>query len=105
MKNHKKIEGPFVWYGLSVIEDKEFHLEVFEKAGVKAFLSNAFDLQFQDKKQKRKGIIEALVGKGLLHKMDSGGFQLMKANISGKNFQQDSTKIWFLKFKKVIILI
>lgn len=79
LSGNREIKGPFIWYGLSVIESVAFHLEVFEKAKVKAFLSNAFDLHYQDKKDKRKEIITELTNRGLLHKMDSGGFQLMKA--------------------------
>lgn len=98
LPNGKKIHTPILWYGLSVVEAVEFHMEVFKKAGVKAFLSNAFDLYIQDKKNKRKRIIEQLQHEGLLHKMDSGGFQLMKYSMSGKKLPLQLTPE--LVFKK-----
>ncbi|MHA1340263.1 MAG: tRNA-guanine transglycosylase [Promethearchaeota archaeon] len=79
--NKKKLETPIIWYGLSVIESVDFQLNVFKKSGVKAFLSNAFDLKHQDKQNKRKKLIKELKARNLFHKMDSGGFQLMKSKM------------------------
>jgi len=81
--NNKEIETPVRWFGLSLIESKEFQLEIFKKAKIEAFLSNAFDLYYTDKKEKRKSLITDLQELKLCHKMDSGGFQLMKAGIKG----------------------
>ena len=84
LPNNREIQTPVIWYGLSVVESVDFQLEVFEKAKVEAFLSNVYDLTVQDKKKKRDKLIEILTEKGLAHKMDSGGFQLMKYRIMGK---------------------
>ncbi|MHA1232445.1 MAG: tRNA-guanine transglycosylase [Candidatus Helarchaeota archaeon] len=81
LKNGKIIETPINWVGLSIAESIEFHLTAFKKAGVSNFLSNVFDLLYQDKKKKRARLIELLVKEGLFHKMDSGGFQLMKQEL------------------------
>jgi len=82
--NFKKIETPIIWYGLSIIESIEFQFEVFKRANIKSFLSNAYDLLIQDKKQKRETLIKTLVQAGFFHKMDSGKFQIMKNRIIGK---------------------
>ncbi len=82
--NNRALETPICWFGLSVIESKKFQLEVFKKANIEAFLSNAYDLYFFDKKKVRQNLIEELQKIDMFHKMDSGGFQLMKAEISGK---------------------
>ncbi len=81
--NDKELETPTCWFGLSVIEPKEFQLEVFKKAHIEAFLSNAYDLYYTDKKKERQKLIGELQRLEIFHKMDSGGFQLMKAEISG----------------------
>jgi len=81
--NNKSIQTPLCWFGLSIIESKEFQLNVFKKSRIEAFLSNAYDLCFQDKKNERSSLIEELQNLNLNHKMDSGGFQLMKAEIKG----------------------
>ncbi|KKN29118.1 hypothetical protein LCGC14_0847420 [marine sediment metagenome] len=82
--NGKELETPTCWFGLSLIESKEFQLEVFKKANIEAFLSNAYDLYYTDKKKERQKLIKELQRLEICHKMDSGGFQLMKAEISGK---------------------
>lgn len=81
--NHKKLKTPACWFGLSIIESKEFQLEVFKKANIEAFLSNAYDLYYLDKKNERQLLIKELQKVDLCHKIDSGGFQLMKAKIRG----------------------
>lgn len=77
--NNKKIKTPVTWFGLSVIESPEFVFKAFKESKIEAFLSNAYDLLYQDKKKERHELIEKLCSNGLYHKMDSGGFQLMKA--------------------------
>ena len=79
----KSLFTPICWFGLSIIEPKEFQLEVFKKAGIEAILSNAYDLLYTDKKGVRHQIIKELQKSNLIHKMDSGGFQLMKAKMNG----------------------
>ena len=69
----------------SIIESKEFQLEVFKRAEIEAFLSNAYDLIYTDKKRVRHNIIKELQKLNLNHKMDSGGFQLMKAKMNGNS--------------------
>jgi len=78
----KEIKTPVLWYGLSIVESVEFQKNVYSKGNVKAFLSNVYDLLFQDKKGKRATLIEEFTKQGMPHKLDSGGFQLMKANIA-----------------------
>ncbi len=84
LKNGKKIETPINWFGLSVAESSDFQFNAFKKAGVTSFLSNVYDLKYQDKKGIRDDLINRLVDDGLNHKIDSGGFQLMKQQITGK---------------------
>ncbi len=84
LKNGKKIETPINWVGLSVAESSDFQFNAFKKAGVTSFLSNVYDLKYQDKKGIRDDLINRLVDEGLNHKIDSGGFQLMKQQITGK---------------------
>jgi tRNA-guanine family transglycosylase len=81
--NNKKIATPVCWFGLSIIESKEFQLEVFKKSKIEAFLSNAYDLYYTDIKGERHELIRQLQKRDLAHKMDSGGFQLMKSKIKG----------------------
>lgn len=80
----KIIETPIIWYGLSVVESVDFQIEVFEKTGINAILSNVYDLLVQDKKARRRELIEHFQLKGFHHKMDSGGFQLMKYELMAK---------------------
>ena len=82
-QNKKSIQTPLCWFGLSIIESKEFQLKVFKKSKIEAYLSNAYDLCYIDKKNNRKSLIEELQNLNLSHKMDSGGFQLMKAEMKG----------------------
>ena len=56
-------------------------------------MSNAYDLKYQDRKFKRRDLIERLIKEGLNHKMDSGGFQLMKQEISGKRKNELNPRI------------
>ena len=84
LKNRKNIETPINWMGLSIAESAEFQFEAFKQAGVTCFLSNAYDLKYQDKKGIREELIHRFVDDGLYHKVDSGGFQLMKQEITGK---------------------
>jgi len=84
LKNGRSIETPINWIGLSVAESADFQFDVFKEAGVKNFLSNVYDLKYQDKKGIRQGLISRLSNEGLFHKVDSGGFQLMKQEIAGK---------------------
>lgn len=74
----RKAETPIMWIGLSVAESKEHQENLFSEANAEAFLSNAYDLLYQDKNRRRHDLIESLTKQGLLHKCDSGGFQLMK---------------------------
>lgn len=83
--NGKKLETPVCWFGLSIVEPLEFQLDVFKKSKIEAFLSNAYDLYYQDKKNVRQNLINELTHLDLRHKMDSGGFQLMKAKMKGKD--------------------
>ena len=76
--NGKQIQTPIAWFGLSVIESPDIMHESFTKAKIEAFISNIFDLTYQDNKGKRKEIIQRLTKEGMLHKCDSGGFQMMK---------------------------
>ena len=78
------INTPITWFGLSIIENSQFQLEVFKKAKAEAFLSNVYDLYYFDKKGERLKLIKELQKLGLKHKIDSGGFQLMKAEIKNK---------------------
>ena len=82
--NNKKLETPACWFGLSIIESKEFQLKVFKDANIEAFLSNVYDLYYLDKKRERQSLIKELQQLDLRHKVDSGGFQLMKAKIKGR---------------------
>jgi len=84
LKSGKKIETPINWMGLSVAESIDFQHNAFKQAGVTCFLSNVYDLRYQDKKGIRRELIDKLVKDGLFHKADSGGFQLMKQEITGK---------------------
>ena len=79
-----EIATPITWFGLSIIENYQFQLEVFKKAKAEAFLSNVYDLYYFDKKHERLKLIKELQKLGLRHKIDSGGFQLMKAEINNK---------------------
>ena len=83
--NKKELKTPICWFGLSIIESSEFQLEVFKNAKIEAFLSNVYDLYYTDKKEVRKNIIEELQRQSICHKMDSGGFQLMKAKMKNEN--------------------
>jgi len=84
LKNGKKIETPINWIGLSVAESSNFQFNAFKDAGVTSFLSNVYDLKYQDKKGIRDDLLKRLVDEGLNHKVDSGGYQLMKQQITGK---------------------
>ena len=86
--NNKELLTPLCWFGLSIIESKDFQLNVFKESKIEAFLSNAYDLYYLDKKQERKSLIEKLQRMNLAHKMDSGGFQLMKSKLreNARNF-------------------
>jgi len=84
LKNGKKIETLINWIGLSVAESSDFQFNAFKEAGVTSFLSNVYDLKYQDKKGIRNDLLNRLVDEGLNHKLDSGGFQLMKQQITGK---------------------
>jgi len=85
LKNGKTIETPINWVGLSIAESIDFQYDAFKKAGVTHFLSNVFDILYQDKKGIRDRLITRLISDGLFHKMDSGGFQLMKKSSSNKS--------------------
>jgi len=85
--NNNEIPTPLCWFGLSVIEPKDFQLDVFKSAKIEAFLSNVYDLYYTDKKKERLEIIKELQRLKLGHKMDSGGFQLMKAKIRGNDIK------------------
>ena len=87
--NGNEIITPITWFGLSIIENSQFQLEVFKKAKAEAFISNAYDLFYTDKKGERLKLIKEFQKLGLNHKIDSGGFQLMKAEMKGtaKKFQ------------------
>lgn len=84
LKNNKRIETPINWVGLSVAESIDFQLNAFKETKVTSFMSNVYDLKYQDKKGVRDKLINKLVNAGLHHKVDSGGFQLMKQEITGK---------------------
>lgn len=84
LNNKIEIITPVTWFGLSIIENCQFQLEVFKKAKAEAFLSNVYDLYYFDKKHERLKLIKELQKLGLRHKIDSGGFQLMKAEINNK---------------------
>ena len=81
--NKKNLITPICWFGLSIIEPIQFQLKVFNQSKIEAFMSNVYDLYYTDKKNERFGIIKELQKLNLRHKMDSGGFQLMKAEIKG----------------------
>ena len=83
--NTRSNNTPTCWFGLSIIESEEFQLEVFKRARIEAFLSNAYDLNYTDKKGDRLNIVNKLQELKLSHKMDSGGFQLMKAKMNGNS--------------------
>ncbi|KKN49868.1 hypothetical protein LCGC14_0638330 [marine sediment metagenome] len=83
IKEKKEFFTPITWFGLSIIEPLEFQLEVFKKSNIEAFLSNAYDLYYTDKKGERGRLVKQLQKLDLIHKIDSGGFQLMKAEIKG----------------------
>jgi len=84
LKNGKKLETPLNWIGLSVAESVDFQYTAFKTAGINNFLSNVYDLKYQDKKNIREELISKLVNDGLNHKVDSGGFQLLKQELTGK---------------------
>jgi len=86
-RSKKTLNTPLIWFGLSVIEPMEFQLEVFKRGKIEAFLSNAFDLYYHDYKKKRENLVKKLQGLDLGHKMDSGGFQLMKKSMNRKNIK------------------
>ncbi len=72
---------PLSWYGLSIVESFKFQAEVFERNHVRGFLSNAYDLKYQDKKNVRRDLIEHLSEKwDIPFKCDSGGFQNQMQN-------------------------
>jgi len=83
--NNRELNTPVCWFGLSIIEPKDFQLKVFKKSKIECFLSNVYDLYYFDKKGDRKSLIKELQKLNLKHKMDSGGFQLMKIKIKGDN--------------------
>ncbi|MHA1196098.1 MAG: tRNA-guanine transglycosylase [Promethearchaeota archaeon] len=85
--NNKVLNTPLCWFGLSIIENQEFQLSVFKKAKIEAFLSNAYDLYYLDKLKKRKDLIKILQKIDIAHKMDSGGFQLMKNHNSERKLK------------------
>ncbi|MEX2681824.1 MAG: tRNA-guanine transglycosylase [Candidatus Sigynarchaeota archaeon] len=67
---------PLTWYGLSIVEGFKFQAEVFERNHVRGFISNVYDLKYQDKKNVRHDLINHLSEKlGIPFKCDSGGFQ------------------------------
>ncbi|MHA1268929.1 MAG: tRNA-guanine transglycosylase [Candidatus Helarchaeota archaeon] len=82
-KNHK-IKTPLSWFGLSVIESIDFQKNAFRESKIEAFLGNAYDYIFQDKKHRRLELSKQLVKDGLLFKCDSGGFQKSKKDIDLK---------------------
>ena len=82
-KGKKEILTPLTWFGLSIIEPFDFQIEVFKKSKIEAFLSNVYDLYYSDKKGERAKLIKELQNLDIRHKVDSGGFQLMKAKIKG----------------------
>ena len=84
LKNKKRIETPINWMGLSIAESVDFQFEAFRKANVTNFMSNVYDLKYQDKKGIRDSLITKFVKEGLYHKVDSGGFQIMKQEMAGK---------------------
>ena len=84
LKNKKKIETPINWIGLSIAESVDFQYNAFKEAKITNFMSNVYDLKFQDKKGIRDKLITKLINSGLHHKIDSGGFQIMKQEILGK---------------------
>ena len=85
--NKKVVSTPITWFGLSIIESMEFQLEVFKQSNIEAFLSNAYDLYYFDKKNERKRLIRELQNLNIIHKIDSGGFQLMKSEIKGNDLK------------------
>jgi len=85
--NSNEIITPICWFGLSIIESKDFQLDVFKSAKIEAFLSNVYDLYYTDKKKERLELIKELKRLKLGHKMDSGGFQLMKAKMRGTDIK------------------
>ena len=82
LKNNKSIQTPINWIGLSVAESVDFQFNAFKEAKVTSFMSNVYDLKYQDKKGIRNKLIKKLTHAGLNHKVDSGGFQLMKQEIT-----------------------
>lgn len=78
LPNNRTIQSPFCWMGLSIIEDTSIQQNMFHYAKIEGILTNAYDLIYQDNKQKRHNLINSLREDGLLIKCDSGGFQLMK---------------------------
>jgi len=81
--NNKELKTPICWFGLSNIESKDFQLKVFKQSKIEAFLSNVYDLSYLDKKKERELLIKEMQKLNLRHKMDSGGFQLMKGKTKG----------------------
>ncbi len=56
-------------------------------------MSNAYDLIYRDQKNIRARLIKKLVKEGLFHKMDSGGFQLMKQQMKGEKIHKFNPKM------------
>ena len=50
LKNKKILETPINWVGLSIAESVEFQFKAFKMSKVTCFLSNIYDLKYQDKK-------------------------------------------------------
>ena len=95
--NNKKLSTPLCWFGLSIIESNDFQEKVFQETRIEAFLSNAYDLYYNPHPSKRKELIENLKNLGIIHKMDSGGFQLMKSKMKGNAEKFPLSQIMVIK--------
>ena len=77
----REVFTPITWYGLSIVESFDFQAEVFERNNIRGFISNVYDLKFQDKKNIRRDLINHLSEKmDIPFKCDSGGFQNQMQN-------------------------
>ncbi|MBD3352988.1 MAG: tRNA-guanine transglycosylase, partial [Candidatus Lokiarchaeota archaeon] len=86
-----ELNTPLLWFGLSIIESPNFQKNVFRSGKIEAFLSNAYDLEYQDVYNKRSRIIHDLQNL-FAHKIDSGGFQLMKSSSHINKLKENYTQ-------------
>ncbi len=68
VQGNRTLRTPFMWTGLSVIEPVDSQERAFRIARIQGFLSNVYDLLYQDKKGDRRNLCSRLMAQGLFHK-------------------------------------